>query len=49
MGRIFICAVYGGYEGASSDPEAASAPNEAKEMVFLRDTIVPELRNRALK
>jgi hypothetical protein len=49
MGRIFICAVYGGYEGTSTDPEAASAPNEAKEMVFLRDTIVPELRNRGFE
>ncbi|MCY7334941.1 MAG: N-acetylmuramoyl-L-alanine amidase [Chamaesiphon sp.] len=47
MGRIFICAIYGGYEGAASDPETiGSAPNEAKEMVFLRDLIVPELRNR---
>jgi N-acetylmuramoyl-L-alanine amidase/Mannosyl-glycoprotein endo-beta-N-acetylglucosaminidase len=49
MGRIFICAVYGGYEGTSTDPEAATAPNEAKEMVFLRDTIVPELRNRGFE
>ncbi|WP_373542206.1 N-acetylmuramoyl-L-alanine amidase [Chamaesiphon sp.] len=47
MGRIFICALYGGYEGAATDPETiGSAPNEAKEMVFLRDLIVPELRNR---
>ena len=47
MGRIFICAIYGGYESAALDPETiGSAPNEAKEMVFLRDLIVPELRNR---
>jgi hypothetical protein len=47
MGRIFICAIYGGYEGAATDPETiGSAPNEAREMVFLRDLIVPELRNR---
>ncbi len=47
MGRIFICAIYGGYEGTANDPETiGSAPNEAKEMVFLRDLIVPELRNR---
>jgi N-acetylmuramoyl-L-alanine amidase/Mannosyl-glycoprotein endo-beta-N-acetylglucosaminidase len=50
MGRIFICALYGGYEGAATDPETiGSAPNEAKEMVFLRDLIVPELRNRSFE
>jgi N-acetylmuramoyl-L-alanine amidase/Mannosyl-glycoprotein endo-beta-N-acetylglucosaminidase len=50
MGRIFICAIYGGYEGAATDPETiGSAPNEAKEMVFLRDLIVPELRNRSFE
>ena len=47
MGRIFICAIYGGYDGAAGDPETiGSAPNEAREMVFLRDLIVTELRNR---
>jgi hypothetical protein len=47
MGRIFVCAIYGGYESAATDPETiGSAPNEAKGMVFLRDSIVPELRNR---
>jgi N-acetylmuramoyl-L-alanine amidase/Mannosyl-glycoprotein endo-beta-N-acetylglucosaminidase len=50
MGRIFICAIYGGYEGTANDPETiGSAPNEAKEMVFLRDLIVPELRNRSFE
>ena len=50
MGRIFICAIYGGYEGAANDPETiGSTPNEAKEMVFLRDLIVPELRNRSFE
>jgi hypothetical protein len=50
MGRIFICAIYGGYEGVATDPETiGSAPNEAKEMVFLRDLIVPELRNRSFE
>jgi hypothetical protein len=50
MGRIFICALYGGYESAATDPETiGSAPNEAKEMVFLRDLIVPELRNRSFE
>jgi N-acetylmuramoyl-L-alanine amidase/Mannosyl-glycoprotein endo-beta-N-acetylglucosaminidase len=50
MGRIFICAIYGGYQSAATDPETiSSAPNEAKEMVFLRDLIVPELRNRKLE
>jgi N-acetylmuramoyl-L-alanine amidase/Mannosyl-glycoprotein endo-beta-N-acetylglucosaminidase len=47
MGRIFICAIYGGYESSSVDPETiGNTPNEAKEMVFLRDLIVPELRSR---
>jgi N-acetylmuramoyl-L-alanine amidase/Mannosyl-glycoprotein endo-beta-N-acetylglucosaminidase len=50
MGRIFICAIYGGYDGAAADPETiGSAPNEAREMVFLRDLIVPELRNRSFE
>jgi N-acetylmuramoyl-L-alanine amidase/Mannosyl-glycoprotein endo-beta-N-acetylglucosaminidase len=50
MGRIFICAIYGSYDGAAVDPETiGSAPNEAKEMVFLRDLIVPELRNRSFE
>jgi N-acetylmuramoyl-L-alanine amidase/Mannosyl-glycoprotein endo-beta-N-acetylglucosaminidase len=50
MGRIFICAIYGGYEGAAGDPETiGSGANEAKEMVFLRDSIVPELRNRGFE
>ncbi len=50
MGRIFICAIYGSYESVTTDPETiGSAPNEAKEMVFLRDSIVPELRNRSFE
>jgi N-acetylmuramoyl-L-alanine amidase/Mannosyl-glycoprotein endo-beta-N-acetylglucosaminidase len=50
MGRIFVCATYGGYEGSAADPETiGSSPNEAKEMVFLRDLIVPELRNRSFE
>jgi hypothetical protein len=50
MGRIFICAVYGGYEGAAGDPETiGSGSNGAREMVFLRDSIVPELRNRGFE
>ena len=50
MGRIFICAIYGGYEGAAGDSETSSrAANAAKEMVLLRDLIVPELRNRGFE
>jgi hypothetical protein len=50
MGRIFVCATYGGYEGAAADPETiGSEPNEAKEMVFLRDAIVPDLRSRGFE
>jgi N-acetylmuramoyl-L-alanine amidase/Mannosyl-glycoprotein endo-beta-N-acetylglucosaminidase len=50
MGRIFVCAIYGSNDGAAGDSETiGSAPNEAKEMVFLRDSIVPELRNRGFE
>jgi N-acetylmuramoyl-L-alanine amidase/Mannosyl-glycoprotein endo-beta-N-acetylglucosaminidase len=50
MGRIFVCAIYGSNDGAAGDSEMiGSAPNEAKEMVFLRDSIVPELRNRGFE
>lgn len=50
MGRIFVCAIYGGYENAAADPEKiGSEPNEAREMVSLRDAIVPELRNRGFE
>jgi hypothetical protein len=50
MGRIFICAIYGGYEGTTGDPETiGKGANEAKQMVFLRDSIVPELRNRGFE
>ena len=50
MGRIFVCATYGGYESAAADPETIGRePNEAREMVFLRDSIVPELRNRGFE
>lgn len=49
MGRIFICAIYGG-EGSIGDPETIGrTENRAKEMVFLRDAIVPELRNRGFE
>ena len=50
MGRIFVCATYGGYESAAADPETIGREqNEAREMVFLRDSIVPELRNRGFE
>ncbi len=50
MGRIFVCAIYGGYENAAADPEKiGSEPNEARAMVSLRDAIVPELRNRGFE
>ncbi len=50
MGRIFVCAMYGGMESATADPEQiGTTPNEAREMVSLRDAIVPELRNRGFE
>jgi hypothetical protein len=50
MGRIFVCATYGGYEGTSVESDAiGKSPNEAQEMVLLRDRIVPELRTRGLE
>lgn len=50
MGRIFVCATYGGYEGTSVELDAiGKSPNEAQEMVLLRDQIVPELRSRGLE
>ncbi len=50
MGRIFISAAHGGVEAGKSDPGAiAGGTTEAKEMIFLRDLIVTELRSRNLE
>ncbi|MBD2579465.1 N-acetylmuramoyl-L-alanine amidase [Oscillatoria sp. FACHB-1406] len=47
MGRIFISAGHGGYEGGRRDPGAiAGGTTEAQQMILLRDQIVPELRSR---
>ncbi|MTJ55752.1 cell wall hydrolase [Anabaena sp. UHCC 0253] len=50
MGRIFISAAHGGTEAGRNDPGAiAGGTTEAKEMIFLRDLIVTELRTRNLE
>jgi hypothetical protein len=47
MGRIFISAAHGGKEATGIDPGSiAGGTTEAKEMIQLRDAIVPELRSR---
>lgn len=47
MGRIFISAGHGGYEGGRRDPGAiAGGTTEAQQMILLRDQMVPELRSR---
>lgn len=50
MGRIFISAGHGGKEGSSIDPGiVAGNTTEAKEMILLRDLIVPELRSQGFE
>jgi N-acetylmuramoyl-L-alanine amidase len=50
VGRIFVCATYGGYENNTVEAESAGkSPNEAQEMMLLRDRVVPELRSRGLE
>lgn len=50
MGRIFISAVHGGKEAGAIDPGSiAGGTTEAKEMILLRDLVVPELRARNLE
>jgi hypothetical protein len=50
MGRIFISAGHGGQEGSTIDPGViAGNTTEAKEMILLRDLIVPELRSQGFE
>ncbi|MFE4105862.1 hormogonium tapered terminus morphoprotein TftA [Almyronema epifaneia] len=47
MGKIFVSAGHGGLEGGVFDPGVVlGATNEAKEMIQIRDLVVPELRSR---
>jgi N-acetylmuramoyl-L-alanine amidase/Mannosyl-glycoprotein endo-beta-N-acetylglucosaminidase len=47
MGRIFISAGHGGFEGGRRDPGAiVGGTTEAQQMILLRDQIVPDLRSR---
>ncbi|SRR5579883_772785 len=47
MGRIFISAAHGGKEAGVIDPGSiAGGTTEAREMILLRDLVVPELRAR---
>ncbi|MEO1431348.1 MAG: N-acetylmuramoyl-L-alanine amidase [Cyanobacteria bacterium J06632_19] len=50
MGRIFISAGHGGKEAGGIDPGSiAGGTTEAKEMIFLRDLILTELRTRGFE
>ncbi|MBW4647292.1 MAG: N-acetylmuramoyl-L-alanine amidase [Kastovskya adunca ATA6-11-RM4] len=50
MGRIFISAGHGGFEGSIRDPGAISGgTTEATQMILLRDQIVAELRSRGFE
>jgi N-acetylmuramoyl-L-alanine amidase len=50
MGRIFLSAGHGGFEGNRRDPGSIVAgTTEAQEMIQLRDLIVPELRSRGFE
>ena len=50
MGRVFISAGHGGYEGQIFDPGAiAGGTTEAREMISLRDLVITELRSRNLE
>ncbi|NJL85321.1 MAG: cell wall hydrolase [Leptolyngbyaceae cyanobacterium SM1_1_3] len=47
MGKIFVSAGHGGLEKGVFDPGIVSgATNEAKEMIQIRDLVIPELRSR---
>lgn len=50
MGRIFISAGHGGYEGGDRDlGTLAGGTTEAQEMILLRDQILSELRSRGIE
>ncbi|WP_019501796.1 N-acetylmuramoyl-L-alanine amidase [Pseudanabaena sp. PCC 6802] len=49
MGKVFISAGHGGFEGTLRDPGAiASSTTEAEELIATRDLIVTELRSRGI-
>jgi hypothetical protein len=49
MGRIFVCAVYGGYESIANDLDGKSSANEARSVIALREALVPELFTRGFE
>jgi len=50
MGRIFISAGHGGYEGGKQDPGTiAGSTTEAREMILIRDLMVTDLRGRGFE
>ena len=50
MGRIFLSAGHGGFEGGRPDSGAiVIGTTEAQEMIRLRDTILPELQSRGFE
>jgi hypothetical protein len=49
MGKVFISAGHGGFEGALRDPGAiAGGTTEAEELIATRDLIVAELKSRGI-
>jgi N-acetylmuramoyl-L-alanine amidase/Mannosyl-glycoprotein endo-beta-N-acetylglucosaminidase len=50
MGRIFISAGHGGFEGRTRDPGSiVGNTTEAQEMIAIRDLVAPELRSRGFE
>ncbi|MBD2464560.1 N-acetylmuramoyl-L-alanine amidase [Oscillatoria sp. FACHB-1407] len=50
MGRIFISAGHGGFEGRTRDPgSVVGNTTEAQEMILIRDLVAPELRSRGFE
>jgi hypothetical protein len=50
MGRIFVCAAYGGYQGVANDFDGGrSTTNEARAVISLRGYLAPELFTRGFE
>src|SRR5512136_61199 len=50
MGRIFLSAGHGGYDGKPTDTGTIASPTtEAREMIQLRDLVAAELRSRSVE
>jgi N-acetylmuramoyl-L-alanine amidase/Mannosyl-glycoprotein endo-beta-N-acetylglucosaminidase len=50
MGRIFVCAAYGGYQGVANELDGSrSGTNEARSVISLRGYLAPELFTRGFE